>query len=89
MAGMQYVILTFAKCNTFLGNVTITFYRNVLHFLQMLRKHLQNGATFPAITGELILIKMLYYLQLNECIQMKIGVNTVFIEIKSSFNDIW
>ena len=32
---------------------------------------------------------MLCYLELNESIQMKIGVNTVFIEIKSSFNDIW
>ena len=32
---------------------------------------------------------MLCYWELNESIQMKIGVNTVFIEIKSSFNDIW
>ena len=50
---------------------------------------MQNGVTFPPITGELILIKILCYLQLNESIQMKIGVNTVFIEIKSSFNNIW
>ena len=35
------------------------------------------------------MIRMLCYLELNESIQMKIGVNTVFIEIKSSFNGIW
>ena len=50
---------------------------------------MQNGATFPPITGDPILIRMLCYLQLNESIQLKMGVNTVFIEIKSSFNDIW
>ena len=32
---------------------------------------------------------MVCFLVLNESIQMKIGVNTLFIEVKSSFSDIW
>ena len=67
---------------------SITFFANVKIKLANVKITFAKWLYIPTNRRRINSNQNAFYLQLNESIQMKIGVNTAFIEIKSSFNNI-